>query len=222
MPATTFQYAPPTSIQGVTAWAGSVSSVDEPPPFNDSDIMTSPVNSPGTGLSFPIRFNLVSAINPLYTADGWSILVRAAKNSAANSQVLLAELFDDNLSSLIASFPFTLSTSATDYSYNLTSTEAANISAIAITSGLWSLQLTAQMPIGVGNNFVVLSGCCLQLPALGFSHLVSSTSGYKIEGAHSGHNLKPRTGGAGYLVGAGSESSGCLIPSANGLIKVKQ
>lgn len=204
MPATLFQYATPVSIIGSTSWAGSVTSVDEPPPFNDSDVMTSPTNSLGSGVSFSIEFQLTAHLDPNYYSDGFAVLVQAAKNSAATTQTLTFALKQAGVTK--ASSTFTLATSVALYSYALTLSEIASIAY----SSACSLVLTALMPSGgISSNFVTLSGCAFQLPSVGFDHLIANNTGFKIVGPHYGLYLVRNT--TGFTEVVGSETTGALV-----------
>lgn len=204
MPATIFQYATPIAIIGSTSWTGSVADVDEPPPFNDADIMQSPNNSTISSLSFSIEYQLSTSIDPNYYSDGFAVLIQAAKGNGALVQTLTFSLKQG--STVILSSTFTLSVSATLQSYVLSSGE---IAAITDYTNL-SLLLTAQPPTGgAGNNNVILSGCALQIPAVGFDHLILNSTGFKIVGPHYG--LWLTKGNTGYVENVGSETVGALI-----------
>lgn len=219
MAATRFQYALPSALVGTTNWSGSATDVDEPPPFNDSDVNVSPSNSAISGLSFAVEYSLTSATNPLYYSDGWYALVRAQKNSASNTQVLQVEL--RNGGSTLVSWNPTLTTTLTTLQLALTSSDASSIPSGAYSGG-WSLRLTALAPSGSGNNFVTVSGMALQLPTLGFSHLDLDPSGvgFKVAGAHAGSYLILDSSGVGYRKASGSETTGALIVDSAGAIKV--
>jgi hypothetical protein len=220
MAATTFQYAVPVADVGTSAWSPSPAwpNVDEPPPFNDSDIIGSPANTPGAPFNYSVEFQLSTATNSAYFADGWAALVRAQKNSAAGGQSLTVDLI--NAGSVLATWNQPLTTTMTTYSLALTPTEAAAVPSGAYAGG-WSLRLTAQQP-STASNSVVVSGCCLQLPTLGYAHLDIDPSGVglKVVGAHAGAYLIREVSGVGFKRMAGSEASGALILDAAGAIKV--
>lgn len=204
MAATLFQYATPVSITGSTAWTGSIADVDEAPPFNDADIMASPSNSTISSVSFSVEFKLSTISDPHYYSDGFVLLIQAAKSNGALAQTLTFSL--EQGASAILSSTFTLSLSATLQTYVLSSGEIASITDYTDLS----LMLTAQPPTGgSGNNNVVLSGCALQTPSVGFDHLILNSTGYKIVGPHYGLWLS--RGNTGYVEKVGSETVGALI-----------
>lgn len=200
MPATLFQYATPTAIVGSTSWAGSITSVDEPPPFNDADVMTSPPNVVGPPVGWPVEFQLSTVSNPNYSADGFAVIIRAAKSNS-DPQTITFKLKQG--AAIITSSTFTLLTTQTTQSQNLISAEIATINyALSFT-----LEITAQPPVGSG--FVILSGCAFQLPSVGFDHLILNSTGYKIVGPHFG--LWLARSNTGLIEMTGSETTGALI-----------
>ena len=204
MAATLFQYATPISILSNNSWVGAVTDVDEDPPFNDADVMQSPLNSSISGLSFSIEYKLKTILNPNYYSDGFNVILRGVKSSSGSTQVVLFSLKQG--STIITSGNFTLLSTLSTQSWPLI---PAEISSITDYSNL-SLLLTAQPPLGgAGTNNVVLSGCALQTPSVGFDHLILNTTGYKIVGPHYGLWLKK--GVTGYVEMTGSETVEALI-----------
>lgn len=205
MTATLFQYGTPTSITGSTSWTGAVTDVDEPPPFNDSDIMQSPSNSSIGSTSFSVEFQLATLQNPNYTVDGFAILIRASKNNNTTTQIILFTLKQAGVA--ITSGSFTLTVSASTQTWTLS---AGEIAALTYPANNLTLVLTAPPPTGaLGSNNVVLSGCALQIPSVGFDHLILNSTGFKIVGPHYGLWLARNS--TGYVENVGSETTGALI-----------
>jgi len=221
MPVTRFQYAIPVSDVS-TSWTrnpsgGSLYTAIDESPFDVSDNITSPDFQFFPGLDWTTEHGLSAVTNPNYYADGWNILFEAAKSGSASNNMRV-DL--KNGSTVLATRIVSLSNSIQDFTLALTPTEAAAIPPGAYIGG-WSLVFTALAPFGSPASFVIVYGAKLQLPAVGFNHLDSDSSGcgYVVVGPHAGHYLIIDPSGSGYKRITGSETSGALILSG-GDIKI--